>query len=117
MIETSDDYAPLQLTEVFRVNSDRNSVVYSAGGAKDFIAVWGFILAFWIIYIVQDLSKLKPLLISVLVLCIFVDGLFSFYPEFHNTPIGYNYATGLVIFGAVAVILSLLIYYVNFWRR
>ena len=84
---------------------------YTAGGAKDLIAFCGFILAYWIIYATPDLRNLKQWLLAVLILCIFVDGLFSLYPEFHNTPIGYNYATGLVIFGAVAAISGLLLYY------
>ena len=89
----------------------RKSFLYSAGGAKDFIALCGFILAYWIIYTTHDMRNLKQWLLAVLILCIFVDGLFSLYPEFHNTPIGYNYATGLVIFGAVAAISGLLLYY------
>ena len=93
-----------------RVNTVQ-SPVYSAGGAKDLIAFVGFILAYWIIYTTPDLRNLKQWLLAVLILCLFVDGLFSLYPEFHNTPIGYNYATGLVIFGAVAAISGLLLYY------
>jgi len=92
-------------------NDDEVEQSYNAGSVKDFIAFVGFILAYWIIYTTPDLRNLKQWLLAVLILCIFVDGLFSLYPEFHNTPIGYNYATGLVIFGAVAAISGLLLYY------
>ena len=74
---------------------------YSAGFAKDFIAFFGFIIAFVIIYNTNDLHKLKPLFLISLLLAMFIDGLYSFYPDFHNTTVGYNAPT----YALVAVVL------------
>ena len=66
---------------------------YSAGFVKDQLAFIGFIIAFGIIYNTNDLHKLKPLFLVSLLLAMFIDGLYSFYPDFHNTTIGYNVPT------------------------
>jgi uncharacterized protein with PQ loop repeat len=74
---------------------------YSAGFAKDLIAFFGFIIAFVIIYNTNDLHKLKPLFLVSLLLAMFIDGLYSIFPEFHNTTVGYNAPT----YALVAVVL------------
>ena len=70
---------------------------YSAGFVKDQLAFFGFIIAFVIIYNTNDLHKLKPLFLVSLLLAMFIDGLYSFYPDFHNTIIGYNVPTYALI--------------------
>lgn len=84
---------------------------YSAGFTKDFFAFFGFIIAFVIIYNTNDLHKLKPLFLVSLLLAMFIDGLYSFYPDFHNTIVGYNVPTYTLIAVVLLFIPSLCFLY------
>lgn len=84
---------------------------YSAGFAKDLIAFFGFIIAFVIVYNTNDLHKLKSLFLISLLLAMFIDGLYSFYPDFHNTTVGYNVPTYALVTVVLLFILSLCFLY------
>lgn len=86
-------------------------VNYSAGGAKDAVAFVGFIIAFVILRNTQDIRILKPLILVSLLICMFIDGSYTMYPDFHNTPIGYNMPTYLLLACMLAFMLVLTIVY------
>ena len=70
-----------------------------------------FIIAFIIIYNTINFQKFKPLFLVFLLLSIFIDGCCSIYPEFHNTKVGYNTPTYLLVFVSISFIIALILLY------
>ena len=53
----------------------------------------------------------KPLILVSLLICMFIDGSYTMYPDFHNTPIGYNMPTYLLLACMLAFMLVLTMVY------
>jgi len=88
---------------------------YSAGYAKDAIAAVAFVGAFVLVYNMDDLRKIKPVLLMSLVLAMIIDGAFTFRPEYHNIAIGYNLPTYLIIATMLAYIPILTIFFNTYY--
>ena len=73
---------------------------YSVGYIKDGFAFIMFLASFCIVYLVKDLNSLKHFVLFGLFCGSVVDGLFTFYPDFHKTIWGHNLPTYiLLLFG------------------
>jgi hypothetical protein len=57
------------------------------GYLKDEFAVFLFAFAFYIVYNTKDLNVLRPIILVGLFVSFLVDGLFTLYPDLHNTHI------------------------------
>lgn len=57
------------------------------GYLKDFLAVFGFIIALFFIILASDLNQYKIHLIFICILGIIVDGVFSYLPYLHHNYI------------------------------
>jgi len=82
---------------------------YSAGWLKDSIAAMFFFT--FIIMIKNGINKHKKfidLLLFGLLLAFAIDFTFMMYPEYHNTPIGYNRATYLIGLTGITGVLILI---------
>jgi|SaaInlStandDraft_5_1057022.scaffolds.fasta_scaffold24887_2 hypothetical protein len=86
---------------------------YSAGYVKDFLAVFGFMIAFVIIYSASDLHRMKKLVLVYLTIAILIDGIYSLNEDFHNEKIGYNLATYSIV-GAIVLFVGIFGIYLTF---
>ena len=57
------------------------------GYLKDFLAVFGFIIALFFVVLAHDLNQYRFLLILICVLGIIVDGTFSYIPDLHHNHV------------------------------
>ena len=59
----------------------------SLGYLKDCLAFIGFIFCFIIIYLIDDLNKIRIIILIIIFLAILVDGTFTFIPKMHNANV------------------------------
>ena len=85
----------------------------TTGYLKDLLACILFIIIFIIVFFMENIDKYKTFFLINILFAIFADGLYSLYPSYHNTIIGYNtpsYILFFVILGFFTNVLILFIY-------
>jgi phosphatidylglycerophosphate synthase len=90
----------------------------TSGYLKDIIACTLFIIIFFIVFFMENINKYKIFFLINILLAIFIDGLYSFYPSYHNTELGYNYPSYLLLIVIVCFLIniSLLFFYPNLFK-
>ena len=80
----------------------------STGYLKDGIGSIMFIFAIAIVYMSPDLNKIRNYILIALVSGFTVDGLFTFYPDFHSQRIGQNVPTYLLGAGGLGIFYAMI---------
>ena len=75
---------------------------YSAGYIKDLLACLFFGLLIIFIYL-DKININNKYILSVLIICFITDGLYSLFPYYHNTIIGYNMPTYIIITSGICL--------------
>ena len=90
---------------------------FSVGYLKDTCATFIAILLFSFAYGLNEINTLKPFVLFGLACMIFVDGIFTIYPSYHNTIIGQNIPTYVVLSISVIFIIIFLYVLVQYWKH
>ena len=60
----------------------------------------------------ENINKYKTFFLINILLAIFVDGLYSLFPSYHNTIIGYNTPTYILLFVILEFFTNILILFI-----
>tara|TARA_A100001035_G_C27769612_1_gene495586 strand:+ start:1217 stop:1483 length:267 start_codon:yes stop_codon:yes gene_type:complete len=82
----------------------------SAGWLKDGIAVLFFVLILILLKKYYNKRGVKDFFVASLLVALIIDLSFTVFPEYHNTEVGYNRPTYIVVLGGLIITYMLFVY-------
>lgn len=82
----------------------------SAGWLKDGVAVFFFVLILILLKKYYNKRGVKDFFVASLLVALTIDLSFTVFPEYHNTEVGYNRPTYIVVLGGLIITYMLFVY-------
>lgn len=82
----------------------------SAGWLKDGVAVLFFVLILILLKKYYNKRGVKDFFVASLLVALIIDLSFTVFPEYHNTEVGYNRPTYIVVLGGLVITYMLFVY-------